>query len=315
MGHRPWKNATKNAAAVNWRCTLPESTLRDPGTDAPASVQTIYCPYTDRDIPISESTPEHIIPLALGGLNTFTLPVSANFNSQVGSEIDGALANDFLVKGQRDKHGARGHSGKHPEYVVRNASDAVTGETLQVTLGQRRGLRIWSPREMRDVTGRAQKIKIAFSMDMDVELRFVAKAALSAGYFFHGNRFRHQVKHRDLRMIMNHRPNEMGEALTTIEARYDQRFREPETDNDRIRRAIVTGFGARSVVALIPDSHSLSVVVGILGNYLGTLNVPADTRGVPNADDFRWGHFIVLDKPLPIADSIWNLLHKIAKLA
>ena len=116
-------------------------------------------------------------------------------------------------------------------------------------------------------------------------------------------------------MIMNHRPNEMGEALTAIESRYDLRFREPETDNDHIRRTIVTGFGARSVVALIPDSRSLSVVVGILGSYLGMLNVPADTRGFPNMDDFRWGHFIVLDKPLPIADSIWKLLNKMAKLA
>jgi hypothetical protein len=62
--------------------------------------------------------------------------------------------------------------------------------------------------------------------------------------------------------------------------------------NDRFRRAMVTGYGARSVVALIPDSRSLSVVVGILGSYLGMLNVPADTRGFPNTDDFRWGHFM-----------------------
>jgi hypothetical protein len=289
---------------------LPESTLPEPG-----SVQTIYCPYADRDIPISESTPEHIIPLALGGSNTFTLPVSAKLNSQMGSEIESTLANDFLVMCQRDEHQARGHSGKHPEYVVRKASDAVTGEPLQITLGQRRGLRIWSPRKMRDLTGRGQKINLTFSMDLDVELRFIAKVALSAGYFFYGDRFRHQVKHRDLRMIMNHRPNEMGETLATIGARYDQRFREPETDNDRIRRAMVTGFGARSVVALIPDSRGLSVIVGILGSYLGMLNVPADTRGFPNTDDFRWGHFIALEKPLPIADSIWKLLHKMAKSA
>lgn len=305
----------RKQTAVNSRCALPESTPPDSETVAPASHQTIYCPYTDRDIPIGESTPEHIIPLALGGLNTFTLPVSANFNSQVGSKIDGALANDFLIKCQRDEHGARGHSGRHPEYVIRNASDAATGEPLQVTMGQRRGLRIWSPREGRNVTGRGQKINLAFSLDMDVELRFVAKVALSAGYFFYGNRFRHQVKHRDLRAIMNQRPNKMGEALTTIEARYDQRFRKPETDNDRIRRAIVTAFGACSMVALIPDSHSLSVVVGILGSFLGMLNVPADTRGFPNTDEFRWGHFIALEKPLPIADSIWKLLHKIARLA
>ena len=27
----------------------------------------VYCPYTDREIPESESSPEHIIPLSLGG--------------------------------------------------------------------------------------------------------------------------------------------------------------------------------------------------------------------------------------------------------
>jgi hypothetical protein len=277
--------------------------------------QTIYCPYIDRDIPLSESSPEHIIPLALGGLNGFTLPVSAIFNSKVGSEIDGALANDFLIISQRDEHGVKGHSGKHPEYVCRNASDAVTGEPLQVTLGQRHGLRICSSRDRRDVTGRGQKINLSVNMDVDVELRFVAKVALSAGYFFYGNVFRDHVKHEDLRLIMNRRPNEMGEALENIEARYDHRFREPETDEDRIRRVMVTCFGAHSVVAMIPDSSSLSVVVGILGSYLGMLSVPADTRTFPNSDEYRWGRFIALDKPIPIADSVWKLLHQIAKMA
>ncbi len=286
--------------------------LPNPEGDVPSSAQTIYCPYTDRDIPVSESSPEHIIPLALGGLNSFTLPVSAAFNSKIGSEIDGALANDFLVISQRDKHGAKGHSGKHPEYVSRSAANAVTGEPLQATLGQRRGLRIWSSRQKRDVTGQGQKINLSLQMELDVELRFVAKVALSAGYFFYGNAFRNHVKHQDFRMIMNHRPNEMGEAAKTIEARYDHRFREPETDDDRIRRAMVTCFGARSVLALMPNSSSLSVEVGILGSYLGMLSVPADTRSLPNSDDYRWGHFIALDKPTPIADSIWKLLHKMA---
>jgi hypothetical protein len=282
--------------------------------DVSASVRMIYCPYTDRDIPVIESSPEHIIPLALGGLNSFTLPVSAVFNSKVGTDIDGALANDFLVISQRDKHGVKGHRGKHPEYVSRSASNAVTGEPLQVTLGQRRGLRIWSPRQKHDVTGQGQKINLSFQMDLDVELRFVAKVALSAGYFFYGEAFRNHVKHQDFRTIMNHRPNEMGEAAKTIEARYDYRFREPETDNDRIRRAMVTCFGARSVVALIPNSSSFSVEIGILGSYLGMLSVPADTRSLPNSEDYRWGHFIALDRPTPIADSIWKLLHRMAKM-
>jgi hypothetical protein len=73
----------------------PTANFEAGANDVPAS--TIYCPYADRDIPISESSPEHIIPLALGGMNGFTIPVSKDFNSSVGSEIDGALANDLLV--------------------------------------------------------------------------------------------------------------------------------------------------------------------------------------------------------------------------
>jgi hypothetical protein len=69
------------------------------------------------------------------------------------------------------------------------------------------------------------------------------------------------------------------------------------------------------VLALIPDSSSLSVVVNILGTRLGMLSVSADARGFPSTDNVRLGHFIVLDKSPPIADSIWKLLHKIAELA
>jgi hypothetical protein len=101
---------------------LPDSVPPTSGADAATSAPTIYCPYADKEIPLGDSNPEHIIPLAVGGLNSFTLPVSKDFNSRIGSEIDGALANDFLVMSQRDKHGVRGHSRKHPEVVIRNAS-------------------------------------------------------------------------------------------------------------------------------------------------------------------------------------------------
>lgn len=276
-------------------------------------VSTIYCPYADRDIPISESSPEHIIPLALGGMNGFTIPVSKDFNSNVGSEIDGALANDFLVRSKRDKHGVKGHSKKHPENVFPNASNAETGEMLHVTFGQIRGLRLWDPKQKRDVTGLGQKVNIGFKVDLDVAHRFVAKVALSAGYLVYGDHFRKHVKHEDFRKIMNHRPTEMGDLLKTIEAQYDDRFLEPQTDNQQILRALVTGFGPHSVVALIPNSRSLSVVVGVLGDYIGMLSVPADTKTFPNTGEYRQGQFFVLKKPLAIRDSIWNLREQMIK--
>lgn len=283
----------------------PKANAKAGTNDAPAS--TIYCPYTDRDIPFSESSPEHIIPLALGGMNGFTIPVSKDFNSRVGSEIDGALANDFLVKSKRDKHGVRGHSRKHPENVDPNASNAATGEPLHVTLGQVRGLRLWDPKQRRDVTGQGQKVTVNFKIDLDATHRFVAKVGLSAGYLTYGEHFRKHVKHEDFRKIMNQRPTEMGDLLKTIEAQYDDRFLEPQSINQKILRMMATGFGPHSVIALIPNSRSLSVVVGVLGDYVDMLSVPADTKTFPNDGEFRQGQFFVLKKPMPIRDSIWNL--------
>jgi hypothetical protein len=273
----------------------------------PAPASTVYCPYTDRDIPLSESSPEHIIPLALGGMNGFSIPVSEDFNSRVGSEIDGALANDFLVMSKRDKHGAKGHSKKHPENVFPNASNADTGEPLHVTLGQIRGLRLWDPKQKRDVTGQGQKVNIGFKVDLDVTHRFVAKVALSAGYLVYGDHFRKHVKHEDFRKIMNQRPTEMGVLLNTIEAHYDDRFQEPQSINQNILRMMMTGFGPHSAIALIPNSSSLSVVVSVLGDYIGMLSVPADTKTFPNTGEYRQGQFFVLKKPVPTRDSIWNL--------
>ena len=56
----------------------------------------IYCPYTDKYLSTNEVNREHIIPLSLGGVNGFEIPVSIDFNSKAGSNIDGALANDLI---------------------------------------------------------------------------------------------------------------------------------------------------------------------------------------------------------------------------
>jgi hypothetical protein len=216
---------------------------------------------------------------------------------------------------KRDKHGAKGHSKKHPENVIPNASNAETGEPLRVTLGQVRGLRLWDPKQKRDVTGQGQKVSIGFKVDLDVTHRFVAKVALSAGYLVYGDHFRKHVKHEDLRKIMNHRPTEMGDLLKTIEAHYDDRFLEPQSDNQKIFRAIASGFAPHSVVALIPDSRSLSVVVGVLGDYVGMLSVPADTKTFPNSGEYRQGQFFVLKRPMATRDSMWNLRLQMLKWA
>ena len=74
----------------------------------------ICCPYTDQELPKSKTNSEHIIPLALGGVNGFNVHVDRDFNSQLGSELDGSLANEFLWALRRTEYDARGHSGREP---------------------------------------------------------------------------------------------------------------------------------------------------------------------------------------------------------
>ena len=42
----------------------------------------IYCPYTDREVPKHQANREHIIPLALGGVDGFEIAVDSKFNFQ-----------------------------------------------------------------------------------------------------------------------------------------------------------------------------------------------------------------------------------------
>jgi hypothetical protein len=71
----------------------------------------IYCPYTDAELEPEQTNSEHIIPLALGGVNGFEIPVDAAFNCRLGSTLDGALANEFVfgMRGAtaRNHHGSR----------------------------------------------------------------------------------------------------------------------------------------------------------------------------------------------------------------
>ena len=103
----------------------------------------IYCPYTDQDIPEVKTSPEHIIPLSLGGVNGFEIPVDAAFNSQVGTVLDGALANEFLFALRRTEFDTRGHSGKKPSATIKNASYGDENRPAQAHFHRKDGLRVW----------------------------------------------------------------------------------------------------------------------------------------------------------------------------
>jgi len=262
--------------------------------------QLIYCPYTDRDLSPEETNREHIVPLALGGMNGVEIPVCRKFNATVGSKIDGALANDFLTMMNRDRFGVKGHSGKAPVFVVKNSSHAETGEPLQVSFGQRDGLKIWSALERRYLNEHGPSaVNIEISIDADIALRFAAKVALSAGYFVYEDFFRHNVKHQELRTVMNCRPPEIGEAIFGMEASVDDRFSTDKSEQLRIFRAMCWVVRPHSLIGLVPGPGRFAAFVGILGDYIGMISVPGDVGSFPNKDQFHWGHVIVLDEREP----------------
>lgn len=81
-----------------------------------------------------------------------------------------------------------------------------------------------------------------------------------------------------------------------MEALVYDRFFADQSEQFCAFRALCRAAGPHSVVGLVPASNGLCVFVGLLGDYQGMINVPAQTSGFPNEEMFRLGHLIVLKK-------------------
>lgn len=255
-----------------------------------------YCPYIDKDCSDCEVSTEHIVPLSLGGVNGFAIPVHGTSNSDIGSKVDAAMAEDFLVKTKRDRYDVRGHSGKEAVFVVRRARNA-DGLPLEVALNQRSGIQVWSPRHREYITDqRATNLQLNFAVKIDTAMKFVAKVALSAGYFVYGELFRGNVKHSDFRAIMNFEPSSPS-GHEGVEARIDDRFNGNPCEQVQIFRALCKASEPYSMVGFAHSSDRFGIFVGILGEYIGTIHVPASMKCFPIDGDHTMGHIIQLQKP------------------
>ncbi|MES2822491.1 MAG: hypothetical protein V4732_02740 [Pseudomonadota bacterium] len=251
----------------------------------------IYCPYSDKEIAKEETSSEHILPLSLGGINSFEIPVSKIENSSVGSKLDGLLAEDYLIKRARNRYDIRGHSNKKPFVEFKRARCAITQSPLNVKFDALEGVKVWSHREQK-ILADENTLELSLQVDIDLDLMFVAKVALSAGYFAYGEKFRDHVQHHEFRTIMNNRPNEVNQKLTPLNARVDSRFSKTEEEPLKIFRLLCEAVEPSSIVGLIPGPSNFGVFVGVLGNYIGTINVPANSEHFPNEGRYELGHII-----------------------
>ena len=267
----------------------------------------IYCPYTDCDLPENETSSEHIVPLSLGGANGFEIPVDADFNSNLGSELDGALANEFFVALRRTEYDARGHSGKEPLATIKRATYGEDARPAQVHIHRKHGIKVWDARDCK-FKENAGTLEFNTLVNIYLPVRFTAKVALAAGYFTYGDLFREHVDHRQLREVMNidpakldlsRDPDELGLSHLTLTAD-DYFLKDPSDPNSPLlllRKYCSSVRG--SVVLLVPGSNYLRIALGILGKYPAMVTVPANTRVFPNAGDYAWGHVLaVVDKKL-----------------
>lgn len=261
----------------------------------------VWCPYSGVEVDHAACNPEHIIPLALGGSSSFTVPVDASVNAKVGSDIDAALsAKDFLTMFRRRQFDARGHSNKPPEVRVRSATYGPDRRPAQVTFGEPTGTTLWDARERREVTQQelaGEEIELKLTIRPYDRLRFMAKVALSAGYRIFGDLFRDTANHADLRALMNATSFDAAkQVLANTQLRgYFEYMPVEEKDalgvqRDQLMCATVDG----SVVVASPTTGSILFIVGVLGQWVGTLNVPAKTDAYPNEGDHDLGHVVLL---------------------
>ena len=263
----------------------------------------IYCPYTDREISEAQSSLEHIIPLSLGGINDLKIPADSEFNSHVGSKLDGALANEFIFALNRTKFDARGHSGKKPVARITRATYGENNRPAQVSFHSKEGLKVWDSRDG-EYRERVPQFEVSLTIDMDLPVRFAAKVALAAGYFVYGDLFRQHVDHRQFRDVMNTDPRKLDLSkspsdlgLGHLTLRVDHYLRqvpdEPEHDAINSIRAFCSSVEG-SVVVLMPGHGCFGVGVGILGQYVATVIAPAETDTFPNEGDYAWGHVLAV---------------------
>lgn len=88
-------------------------------------VTEFYCPYLGRLVPAECGTPEHVVPLALGGTNDLCVQVESTANKELGTTVDAPMIDVYAHR--RVDFDLRGHSGREPEFKLDVAVNGSPG--------------------------------------------------------------------------------------------------------------------------------------------------------------------------------------------
>ncbi len=252
-----------------------------------------FCIYEGRSFPLDDFNEEHIIPLALGGVNSFVIRASKGFNSTVGADLEGKLATELSMWQRRNEFDVRGHSGKKPLPTYKSGRIEKIDLPVQVQLDKKnKALNLYSPRHGRfleDHEFAGQTIRFSTTMDLTVKVRFAAKVALGAGYFAYGSKFAEVAQVEHLRALVRLDIDEMSDDLVVVDPLSGEL-----SEQQKIIREIGRQVGISSVV-IMPSGNDISFCVTCLKEFCGILRVRADTDSLPNEGNYRWGHILASD--------------------
>ncbi|UXS35071.1 HNH endonuclease [Agrobacterium tumefaciens] len=257
----------------------------------------MYCIYTDKDVPTEKCNLDHVVPLSLGGQDEFVVWSDRDVNSKLGSEVDGKLGQDNLVRMALRDAGVKGHSGKESIPVWKNSQ--INGRPTQITWAKDKVV-AWDAidrRELSDDEFIGQEMSTTWQIDLHLTTRFLAKVALGAGYFIYGDIFRSIVDCETLRELSLLSREEVKNSYRLMSSSISicDRFHEDSQPNKPgyLHRVMAETI-RRSMVVSTPHDDAISIHVGLVGMYIGSIIIPAETNDLPRYDEHDLGHALLL---------------------
>ncbi len=265
---------------------------------------TYICPYLDRHVKEHDVTEDHIVPLSLGGCNQLTVAASREANSRIGTEIEGALANEFFFANYRVAANAHGRSGRPPAFIIKNASSSEHTGPLRVLLSPGQ-IQCYDPREHKSLDRLSDirfDTKVQFGNFYHLRARFLAKVALGICYYEFGQGFHVHAQHNDLRRVLWARADSPVWCDPDLPINVDMPVigEECRSHISVSIRYMCRSVGRRSCLAIVPTSGRLNVYVGILGHYAGLMGFDCEVDRLWKEPENRYGLFLLVRDKLLI---------------
>lgn len=234
-------------------------------------------------MPLEQVSTEHIFPLALGGSDEFTTLVHKAENQRLNAEIDSPLAASLFSAVARKRADARGHSGKEIRTPTVAASLKQTGQRLQLFFRPDETLGLWDPRLGTEITSErllAEGLKLEYSENRFLRLRFTAKVVLGAGQRLFGESFASSHLQAELRLLANLTEGRGLEGRPPLKTKVWAWPFPPEAADEKTTALLgaLAGDTQDSLLAVITrfaEGHFL-FAVGVLGELAGCLFSPAE---------------------------------------